>query len=84
MPTVLQGEAGLQVANQKEAMRDFEDNAARIDPPILKIDRACMSCAENKATTLNAIKVACLTHTQSAIPYQGRNYHVSDLLDVKA
>ena len=54
---------------RKEALRDFEDNAARVDPPVLKVDRACMACAENKAQTLNAIKIACLTHTQSAIPY---------------
>ena len=67
-----------------DAVKDFEDNAARVDSVVLKVDRACMSCAENKAQTLNAIKVACLTHTQSHIPYQGKNYHVSDLLDTKA
>ena len=67
-----------------DAVRDFEDNACHVDPPVLKVDRKCMSCAENKALTLNAIKVACLTHTQSAIPYQGKNYHVSEILDAKA
>ena len=46
-----------------DAVREFEDNACHVDPPVLKVDRKCMSCAENKAMTLNAIKVACLTHT---------------------
>ena len=65
-------------------LKSFEDNAARIDPPVLRVDRHCMNCADNKAKTLNAFKMACLTHTQSPIPYQGQNYHVSDLLSVKA
>lgn len=64
--------------------KEFEDNASRIDPPVLRVDRNCMSCAENKAKTLNLFKMACLTHTQSNIPYQGKDYHVSDLLTVKA
>ena len=34
--------------------------------------------------TLNAIKVACLGYSQSPITYQGKDYHVSDLLGVKA
>ena len=67
-----------------DAVREFENNACHVDPPVLKVDRKCMSCAENKALTLNAIKVACLTHTQSAIPYQGKNYHVSEILNAKA
>ena len=46
-----------------DAVKEFEDNACHVDPPVLKVDRKCMSCAENKALTLNAIKVACLTHT---------------------
>lgn len=65
-------------------LKEFENNASKIDPPVLRIDRNCMNCADNKANTLNAIKVACLVHTQSAIPYQGKDYHVSDLLSVKA
>ena len=60
-----------------DPVKDFTDNAQRVDPPILRVDRNCISCAENKAQTLNAIKVACLCHTQSPIPYQGRDYHVS-------
>ena len=74
----------LQQTNGEDPVKDFADNACRVDPPILKVDRHCMNCANNKALTLNAIKVACLTHTQSAIPYQGKNYHVSEVLDVKA
>ena len=62
----------------------YDESANRIDPPVLRVDRNCISCAENKAQTLNAIKVACLAHTSSPIPYQGQNYHLSEILDVKA
>ena len=67
-----------------EDLTEFDDNAARIDPPVLKVDRACLNCSSNKQATLNAIKVACLGYSQSPISYQGRDYHVSDLLKVKA
>ena len=49
--------------------KDYDRNASKTDPPVFRVDRNCMNCAENKAKTLNAIKVACLTHIQSPIPY---------------
>ena len=49
--------------------KDYDCNASKTDPPVFRVDRNCMNCAENKAKTLNAIKVACLTHTQSPISY---------------
>lgn len=44
-------------------MTEFDDNAARIDPPLLRVDRACLNCSDNKTATLNAIKVACLGYS---------------------
>ena len=34
--------------------------------------------------TIRAIKTACLMYTQGKIPYQDKEYHVDDVLDIKA
>ena len=84
VPSIYKGSELDDIVNQNVNLQDFEDNAQRIDPPVLRVDRSCLNCSENKTTTLNAIKVACLGYSQSPITYQGKGYHVSDLLTVKA
>ena len=67
----------------------FTKNATS-DPAVLKVDLNCKSCSGNgnmsktMTTALTAFKHACLTYTASPIPYNNKNYHVSELLTVKA
>ncbi len=34
--------------NAMDPVKDFEDNATKITPPVLSVDRACLNCANNK------------------------------------
>ena len=36
------------VGGAMDAVKDFEDNATKITPPVLSVDRACLNCANNK------------------------------------
>ena len=73
-----------ETSKNESHLKEFEDNTTRIDPLLLRVDRNCINCSENIPATLKAIKLACLEYSQTPIPYQGQNYHVSDLLGVKA
>ena len=54
------------------------------NPKVIHIDRSCLQCSGNGSQILRQLKLACLSYTQSPIPYQDKMYKVSDLLRVKA
>ena len=59
-------------------------------PAVLSIDQNCHACGgnsnmqKNMTTTLKAFKHACLVYRANPISYNNKEYHVSDLLSVKA
>ena len=51
---------------------------------VLKVDKNCLNCSGNMTHTVKAIKTACLMYTQGSIPYRNRDYHIDDVLSIKA
>ena len=65
----------------EEIIKPFQKNS---EVPVIKIDRNCAAGGQMANHNLKAIKQACFVYTQSPIPYKNENYHVSELLSVKA
>ena len=62
---------------QKERQTEYTDT-------VLKVDKNCLNCSGNMTQTIRGIKTACLAYTAGLIPYRDQEYHVDDILDVKA
>ena len=90
MPKYQGKERKKQRYNEKgDPLAPFTRNAGA-DPAILKVDTNCAACSGNSNMSKNmtaayaAFKNACLVYSASPIPYNNKNYHVSELLSVKA
>ena len=54
------------------------------DNRVLHVDRNCLQCSGNMSQVVRQLKLACLSYTQSPVPYREKLYNVSDLLSAKA
>ena len=70
------------VHDNSDAM--FERNVNKGDQQVISVDRNCLQCSGNKNQMLHQLKLACLSYIHSPIPYQDKNYHVTELLRIKA
>lgn len=67
-----------------EASPERPDGRSHFADSVLKVDPNCLNCSGNMAPAIKGIKTACLMYQQSKIPYQNHEYHIDDILRVKA
>ena len=70
---------------EEEDIGDGVASDAKLNPSLFKIDSDCYTCQGGTMDyKLKAFKLACLMYSQGSINYSNKEYHVEELLDVKA
>lgn len=75
---------------QSIALMGYKENrpqsrpGSALKPPVMSVDKQCMSCAGQASVVLSAFKMACLAYTPSPISYRKAIFQRRELLEIQS